>query len=74
MFNALFRGFGKLALLAATAAFLTAVSLLLLGSFLITWPVLRKSPRDQKIQAATNLASAGMVMLATLQKNDTPKS
>lgn len=64
---ALFKTLGKLALLAATAALLTAVSLLLVGSYLMTWPVLRKSPRNRRIQATVELATAGMALLMAYQ-------
>lgn len=63
MIRGIFRGLGGLAFFAATMAFLTAISLLLFGSFLMTWPLLRKSPRDRKIKAATDLAVAGMTAI-----------
>lgn len=71
MFSAMVQSVGRLVLLAATAAFLTAVSLLIFSSFLMTWPLLRKSPRERKLIAAAELASAGLTLLGTLQ---TPKS
>ena len=61
---ALFKTLGRLALLAATAAFLTGVSLLILGSYLMTWPVLRKSPRNQRLSATIDMATAGLALLA----------
>lgn len=54
------RALGKLAISIAILGFLSAVSLLLLGSFLMTWPIMRKSPRDAKIQATVEMASAVM--------------
>lgn len=69
MTRALFRGLGNLALLAASAAFLVSVSLLLFGSFLITWPILRKSPRERRMHAVAEMASAGLVLLSTFTKD-----
>jgi cytochrome c oxidase assembly factor CtaG len=68
MFRFLARGLGRMAILAATAALLTGVSLLVGGAFLMTWPLLRKSPREQRLQAATEMAAAGLVLLGTLKK------
>jgi len=68
MIKAFAANLGRLTLLLATTAFLTAVSLFLLGSYLMTWPILRKSPRNQRIEAAVTLAQAGMALLATFQK------
>lgn len=67
MIAALFRGIGKLTLLLAATAFLTAVSLFLLGSYILTWPILRKSPRERRIAASVELATAGMAMLAAIR-------
>jgi hypothetical protein len=69
MIKAFSLNLGKLTLLLATTAFLTAVSLFLLGSYLMTWPILRKSPRNQRIEATINLAQAGMALLTTFQGN-----
>lgn len=60
MITGLFKGAGKLALWAATMAFLISVSLLLIGSFILTWPIMRKSPRDQKIKAMTDVAAVAL--------------
>lgn len=68
------RGFskfvGKFALLSAGMAFLTAVSLFLLGSFLLTWPVLRMTPRDRRVRAAVDLLSAGMTAMQVFGGSD----
>lgn len=74
MFRAVTRGLARLALLACTASFLTAVSLLLIGSFLMTWPVLRKSPRDQKLAATVDMATAAMVLLSKFRPESSPTS
>lgn len=63
MFRLLFTGLGKLALFVATAAFLTSVSLFLLGAFCLTWPIMRKSPKERRIAATVNLAQAGLTTI-----------
>lgn len=63
----LFSALGRFALLLATAAFLTAVSLFLVGAFLSTWPILRKSPRDARIRATADLASAAVTAIAAFR-------
>lgn len=68
MIRAFFKGLGSLAFLAATAAFLTAVSLFLLGSFLATWPILRKSPRERRIKATADLAAATIAAIGAFTK------
>ena len=66
---ALFKTVGKLFLLAAATAFLVCVSLLLIGSYLLTWPVLRKSPRQRKLQASMELASAVVTFMSAFGDN-----
>lgn len=70
MIKALARGLAGFALLAAGLAFVTAVSLLLLGSFIATWPIMRRSPRDRKVRAMVDLASSVMVALSAFADND----
>lgn len=65
MIRALFKALGSLALAAAGLAFLTAVSLLVLGSFIATWPILRLSPRERRLRASVELAAAGLTLLST---------
>lgn len=65
MFRSLFRGLGKLALWGASLAFLTGVSLLLLGAWLATFPILRLSPRQRRIEATMEMASAAMKLVST---------
>lgn len=48
--RAYFATLGRLALLLATMAFLTAAGLLVLGGFLSTYPILRVSPRDRRLK------------------------
>lgn len=63
MIRALFKGAGRIALWLATMAFLSAVGLFVVGSFLLMWPILRMSPREKRIKATMDFASAGMTML-----------
>lgn len=63
MISKLFRLAGRFALLLVTMAFLTAVALFVIGGFLLTWPLLRLSPRDRKIKATADFATAGMTLL-----------
>lgn len=66
MVSALAKGVGKLALLAVCLSVITAVTLLLFGSWLLTWPMLRMSPQNRKIKAIVDLAAAAMVALQAL--------
>lgn len=63
MIRAMFAGLGKLALAAATMAFLTATALLVLSAFLVTFPVLRCSPRERRMKASMELAAAGLAVI-----------
>lgn len=65
MISAMFRTIGRLALWLASMAFLTGVSLFVIGSFLLTWPLLRLSPRDKRIRAGVDFASSAMTLLTT---------
>jgi len=67
MVAALARATGKLALLLVSLTVITGVSLLLFGSYILTWPVLRLSPRDRKVKSLVDLAAAAMAALAALQ-------
>jgi hypothetical protein len=58
---------GRLALFLAGAAFLAALSLLVLGSWLVAFPILRKSPRERRRRAAVDLASNALQLLMTFQ-------
>jgi hypothetical protein len=64
---ALARGIGKLTLLLVSLTVITGVSLLLFGSWLLTWPVLRLSPTNRKVRSVVDLAAAAMAALAALQ-------
>jgi hypothetical protein len=70
MIAAGFRLVGRLALLTASAALITAVSLLVLGGFLMTFPVLRLSPRDRRIKSAVDLTVAALALAATFKPAD----
>ena len=50
------RGF----LLLASMAFLTGVSLFVVGAYLATWPLMRKSPRNARMQSVIDMAVALM--------------
>lgn len=63
MFSSLFKGVGKLFLFLAAMAFLALVSVFVIGSFILTWPILRMSPRDRRIKSSMDFASSGMTML-----------
>lgn len=71
MIRALFRGLGSLAIWAASLAFITAVSLLLLGSWLATFPLLRINPRQRRLEAGMEIASAMFKLASTFtQQSD----
>ncbi len=65
--KAMLKGLATFAFWAATLAFLTGVSLFLLGSFIATWPIMRKSPRNRRIKASMDLAAAAMTALTAFQ-------
>jgi len=61
--------FGSIVLSLATMAFIAATSLFVVGTFLTTWPVLRLSPRDRRVRAAIDLATAGIQLAQTFQRS-----
>lgn len=63
MIRTLFAALGRFLLFLCGLAFVTAVSLFVFGSFMLTWPILRLSPRDRKLRATVNFASAAMTMV-----------
>ena len=65
MFRNTLAALGRMMLTVATMAFLAGVSLFIVGSYLMTWPILRLSPRNRRLQVATQLASA---VLATVRE------
>ena len=67
MIAALAKGVGKLALLAVSLCVISGVTLLLFGSYLLTWPMLRMSPRNRKVKSMIDLTAAAMAALAALQ-------
>lgn len=73
MITALFRGAGKIALLLATMAFLAVISLFVVGSFILTWPVHRSSPRERKLKASMDFAQAGMTLLTAFSEGSMRK-
>ena len=70
MVAALARATGKFAFLLVSLTVITGVSLLLFGSYILTWPVLRLSPANRKVKAMVDLTAAVMAALATLQPED----
>jgi hypothetical protein len=54
------RGCGRFALTLATMGFLVTLSLFLMASYMLTWPLLRTSPRERRLRASAELASAVM--------------
>lgn len=63
MIAAMFRGLGQFALLLVSMALLVVMSLFVIGSFLLTWPLHRLSPRDRRLRASVGFASSGMTLL-----------
>lgn len=63
MIAAMFRGLGQFALLLVSMALLVVMSLFVIGSFLLTWPLHRLSPRDKRLRASVGFASSGMTLL-----------
>jgi len=68
---ALARATGKFAFLLVSLAVISGVSLLLFGSYILTWPVLRLSPTNRKVKAMVELMGAAMAALAALQPEKT---
>lgn len=48
---------------------MASVTLFLLGTYFLTWPILRKSPKARKLQSTVNLASA-LVETLTVYESD----
>ena len=71
MVAALARATGKFAFLLVSLAVISGVSLLLFGSYVLTWPVLRLSPTNRKVRAMVDLMGAAMGALAALQPEKT---
>lgn len=66
MIRPAFAALGRFILLLASLVFVAALSIFALGTFILTWPILRLSPRDQKLRATTNFASAAMTLFTVL--------
>ena len=69
MISKLFRAAGRFAIWLATMAFLAAVSLFIIGGFLLTWPLLRMSPRDRRIKATVDFATSTMALATVFSRN-----
>jgi len=67
MIASIARGVGKLTLLLVSLTVITGVSLLLFGSYLLTWPVLRLSPNNRKVKSLVDLSAAALAALAAMQ-------
>lgn len=61
------KAFGGLVLLVAVMAFITAISLFVVGGFLVSWPILRLSPRGRRKQSVVNLGVALMAAYVAFQ-------
>jgi len=59
---------GRILVIFATMTFIAGISLFVVGSYLLTWPLLRLSPRDRKVQALVNAATAGFGLLTVVAK------
>lgn len=66
MIRATFALLGRILLLLAGVLFVAALSIFVFGTFILTWPILRLSPRDQKLRATTNFASSAMTLFTIL--------
>lgn len=51
---------GKFALFLAAMALLTGVSFFVVGAYVMSWPILRVSPRSRRMQALMGLAIAAV--------------
>ena len=71
MIASIARALGKLMLLLVSTTFVIGVSLLLFGSYLLTWPVLRLSPNNRKIRSMVDLSAAALAALAAMQSDVT---
>lgn len=74
MVAALARATGKFAFLLVSLTVITGVSLLLFGSYVLTWPVLRLSPNNRKVKAMVDLMGATMAALSSLQTDKDAES
>lgn len=50
---------GRFALFLVGMSLLTIVSLFVIGAYLTTWPIMRKSPKDRRLTALVDLATSG---------------
>lgn len=64
MTNSILRLLGRWAVILATTAVLSVASLMVFGTFLITWPILRMSPRDRRLRVTADLVSQLMTTVA----------
>ena len=58
MIVSMFKGAGRIALWLATMLFLAGLSLFIFGSYILTWPILRLSPRDQRVKVLMDMAAS----------------
>lgn len=59
----LFQTVGKFAILIATMAILTGLSLFLFGTWFCTYPLLRLPPRERRVRASADFAAAGLALM-----------
>jgi cytochrome c oxidase assembly factor CtaG len=69
----MFRGTAHTLVWLATMAFITGLSLLIVASYFLTWPILRKSPRERRIKATMEFASATLALLSTFSAESLAK-
>lgn len=60
------RAVGGFALITVSLGIVAVLSLFMLGSYLLTWPILRMSPRDRRIKVIIDLAQASFAALSAL--------
>lgn len=65
----LFALLGRMVLFLAACAWIAAVSLFVVGAWLVSWPIMRMNPRSQRVQALI----MGAVALSTLLRVFTPE-
>lgn len=66
MIRSAFAALGRFILFIAGLALVVAISLFVFGSFVLTWPILRLSPRDRTLRATVNFASSAMTLFTVV--------
>lgn len=63
---------GKFALFLAGLAWLTFISLFVVGAYLASWPIMRVSPGNRKVTSLMGLAVSGMAAARAYGLTDSP--